>query len=290
MKFGGGKKLEVRDQCNLCGKTKDQVRKLLVGLYGAVCSDCLELCMEILSSDGSRTHAPEHFDTLTHGSSLAGDVLFANQMLPKAGLVTMHSGNASGYDPDSGLVLIKPSGVDYEALTLGSLVRVRASDGSSLTPQPPLPEGEGELRPSVDLPHHLFLYRNLPGVRGIVHTHSNYATAFAALGRPIPCVLTAIADEFGGPIPCAPYVDNEGDHIGEAILRHKNDRSPAILLANHGVFAWGDSPRAALKAAIMVEDVARTVWLAMQIEEPYPMPKGEIEKWWDRYQNRYGQS
>lgn len=223
---------------------------------------------------------------------LAADVLYANQMLPRAGLVTMHSGNASGYDPESGIVLIKPSGVDYEALTLDSLVGVELTP----SPQPPpspgtnIRQGEGELRPSVDLPHHLFLYRHLPGVRGIVHTHSNYATAFAALGKPIPCVLTAIADEFGGEIPCAPYVDNEGDHIGEAILAHKNDRAPAILLGNHGVFAWGDSPRAALKAAIMVEDVARTVWLAMQMGEPNALLPAEVEKWWDRYQNRYGQS
>jgi L-ribulose-5-phosphate 4-epimerase len=285
MKFGGEKRWEGRNQCNLCGKTKDQVRKLIVGLYGAVCSDCLELSMEILSNDGPRAPTPQHFNTETPGSSLAADVLYANQMLPRAGLVTMHSGNASGYDPEADLVLIKPSGVDYEALTLESLVPVDLFGNRKSKI-----ENVESLRPSVDLPHHLFLYRNLPGVRGIVHTHSNYATAFAALGRAIPCVLTAIADEFGGPIPCAPYVDNEGDHIGEAILRHKNDRAPAILLANHGVFAWGDSPRAALKAAIMVEDIARTVWLAMQIEEPYPMPKGEIEKWWDRYQNRYGQS
>ena len=98
------------------------------------------------------------------------------------------------------------------------------------------------LRPSVDLPHHLFLYRHLPEVGGIIHTHSNYATAFAAVGRPIPLCLTAIADEFGDEIPCCPYVDNEGDHIGEAILKHRN-RAPAILLANHGVFAWGPSAR-----------------------------------------------
>lgn len=209
----------------------------------------------------------------------AEEVLLANQSLPKAGLVTMHSGNASGYLPDSDLLLIKPSGFDYGALTSETLVPVRVSTGEVL----------GTLKPSVDLPHHLFLYRNLPGVRGIVHTHSNAATAFAAVGRPIPCALTAIADEFGGEIPCAPYVDNEGDHIGEAILGHRSERSPAILLGNHGVFAWGASPSAALKAAVMVEDVARTLLLAMGLGQVESLPHAEIEKWWDRYQNRYGQ-
>lgn len=204
----------------------------------------------------------------------------ANRALPEAGLVTMHSGNASGYDPDSGLVVIKPSGYDYWALKPETLASVDLATGQAV--------GE-TFRPSVDLPHHLFLYRHLEGVRAVVHTHSNFATAFAACGLPIPAVLTAIADEFGGEIPCAPYVDNEGENIGRAILAHRSERSPAILLANHGVFAWGDSPRAALKAAVMVEDVAKTVFLARQLGAPSTLPTEEIDKWWDRYQNRYGQ-
>ncbi|MGV3617520.1 MAG: class II aldolase/adducin family protein [Fimbriimonas sp.] len=207
------------------------------------------------------------------------EVAKANWALPATGLVTMHSGNASGYDPDSGIVYIKPSGMDYDQIKPTNLVAVRLEDGAVLT--------EG-VRPSVDLPHHLFLYRNIPGLRGVIHTHSNHATAFAAVGRPIPLVLTAIADEFGAEIPCAPYVDNEGEHIGEAILKYRN-RSPAILMGNHGVFAWGDSPRSALKAAVMTEDVAKTVWLAMQIGEPKAIPAEEAEKWYDRYHNRYGQ-
>jgi L-ribulose-5-phosphate 4-epimerase len=207
------------------------------------------------------------------------EVAKANWMLPKAGLVTMHSGNASGYDPEADLLFIKPSGMDYEAITPENLVAVRVSDGAVLT--------QG-IRPSVDLPHHLFLYRNLPDVRGVIHTHSNHATAFAALNRPVPLVLTAIADEFGAEIPCAPYVDNEGEHIGEAILKYRN-RSPAILMGNHGVFAWGSSPKSALKAAIMTEDVAKTVWLASVLGEPKPIPPEEAEKWYDRYHNRYGQ-
>lgn len=207
-------------------------------------------------------------------------VVDANQALPKAGLVTMHSGNASGYDPESGIVLIKPSGMDYDQITPENLAAVRLETGEVLNPA---------VRPSVDLPHHLFLYKNLPGVKGIVHTHSNHATAFAAVGKPIPCALTAICDEFGGEVPCMPYVDNEGENIGQAILRYRNRRAPAILLGNHGVFAWGDSPRAALKAAVMVEDVAKTLWLAMQIGQPQALPPEEVEKWYDRYQNRYGQ-
>lgn len=143
-------------------------------------------------------------------------------------------------------------------------------------------------RPSVDLPHHLYLYRNMPGVQGIVHTHSNYATAMAAPGRSIPVCLTAIADEFGAEIPCTPYVDNEEDHIGQAILKYRN-RAPAILLGNHGMFAGGPTPRAALKAAVMVEDVAKTVHLALQLGQPRELPPEEIRKWYDRYHFAYGQ-
>lgn len=213
-------------------------------------------------------------------AALKQAVAEANWMLPKAGLVTMHSGNASGYSPDDDLLFIKPSGMDYDQITPDNLVPVRVSTGEVLV---------AGTRPSVDLPHHLFLYRNIPGTKGVIHTHSNYATAFAATLQPVPLVLTAIADEFGAEIPCAPYVDNEGEHIGEAILKYRN-RAPAILMGNHGVFAWGDSPKAALKAAVMTEDVAKTVWLAKQIGNPVPIPAEEAEKWYDRYHNRYGQS
>jgi L-ribulose-5-phosphate 4-epimerase len=212
-------------------------------------------------------------------AELREEVCYANKMLPAAGLVTMHSGNASGLDRRSGRLVIKPSGVDYEQLTPEDLVEVDLETGRVT---------DSRLRPSVDLPHHLFLYRNMPEVAGIVHTHSNYASAFAAVGKPIPLCLTAIADQFGAEIPCAPYVDNEGDHIGRAILKHRN-RAPAILLANHGTFAWGDCPRAALKAAVMTEDVAKTVHLAMRIGRPREIPPEEAEKWYDRYHHRYGQ-
>ena len=191
----------------------------------------------------------------------------------------MHSGNASGLDRSSGRLVIKPSGMDYDKLRPEDLVEVDLETGRVIA---------SRLRPSVDLPHHLFLYRHLSAVGGIIHTHSNYATAFAAVGSPIPLCLTAIADEFGAEIPCCPYVDNEGDHIGQAILKHQNG-APAILLANHGVFAWGRSATAALKAAVMTEDVAKTVHLAMQIGTTKAIPPAEVEKWHDRYQHRYGQ-
>jgi L-ribulose-5-phosphate 4-epimerase len=132
------------------------------------------------------------------------------------------------------------------------------------------------------------LYARDASLGGIVHTHSSYATAWAAVGLAIPCVLTAMADEFGGEVPCAPYADNEGDHIAEGILRHRN-RGPAILLAQHGVFTFDTTPARALKAAVMVEDVARTVWLARQLGAPPPLPPDEIRKWWDRYHSAYGQ-
>ena len=202
----------------------------------------------------------------------------ANLGIFRAGLVTMHSGNASGILREHGVVAIKPSGMDYEKMRPADMV-VTDLDGCVI---------EGRWKPSVDLPHHLYLYRHRPEIGGVIHTHSNYATSFAALGRPIPAYLTAIADEFGGEIPCAPYVDNQGDNIGRAILRYIG-ASPAILLANHGAFAIGKSPRDALKAAVMVEDVARTCHLALAKGDPQPLPREEVAKWYDRYHTSYGQ-
>ena len=210
---------------------------------------------------------------------LREEVCRVNRLLPATGLVTMHSGNASGIDRARGRVVIKPSGVDYDTMRPEDMVEVDLETGAVV---------DSRLKPSVDLPHHLFLYRRLPEVGGVIHTHSNHATAFAAVGRPIPLCLTAIADEFGAEIPCAPYVDNEGEHIGEAILKSRS-RAPAILLGNHGVFAWGASPRAALKAAVMTEDVAKTVHLAFQLGTPREIPPAEAEKWYRRYHGWYGQ-
>ncbi len=206
------------------------------------------------------------------------EVWEANLGIYRAGLVTMHSGNASGIDRKRGLVLIKPSGMDYEKMRPADLV-VTDLDGRKV---------KGKWKPSVDLPHHLYIYRHRPEIGGIIHTHSNYATSFALLGRSIPAYLTAIADEFGVEIPCAPYVDNVRDHIGKEILKCAG-KAPAVLLAHHGAFAFGASPAAAFKAAVMLEDVAKTCHLALLLGKPKPLPPDEIQKWYGRYHSTYGQ-
>jgi len=216
-------------------------------------------------------------------TQLREQVLEANLGIYRAGLVTMHSGNASGIDRESGLVLIKPSGMDYERLTASLLVATDLAGCKIATGEP----GD-QLKPSVDLPHHLYLYSNCPDIGGIVHTHSNYATSFALLNHSIPAYLTAIADEFGAEIPCTPYVDNLGNHIGEAIVKYRN-AAPAVLLAHHGAFTFGATPRAALKAAVMLEDVAKTCHLAMLLGAPTALPAEEVRKWYDRYHEGYGQ-
>jgi len=209
---------------------------------------------------------------------LRREVWEANVGIYRAGLVTMHSGNASGIDRKRGLVVIKPSGMDYDKMRPADMV-VTDLEGRKV---------RGNWKPSVDLPDHLYIYKHRLDIGGIIHTHSNYATSFALLGRSIPACLTAIADEFGEAIPCAPYVDNQADHIGKAIVEHMG-KAPAILLAQHGAFAWGPTPRDALKAAVMLEDVAKTCHLALLLGEPKPLPPEEIKKWWDRYHTIYGQ-
>jgi L-ribulose-5-phosphate 4-epimerase len=146
---------------------------------------------------------------------------------------------------------------------------------------------EATLGASTDTFTHCYMYSHRPDVMGIIHTHSNYATAFAALGKPIPACLTAMADEFGGPVPCAGYARIGGDRIGEEALRCIGS-SVAVLMRQHGVFTIGGSVEKALKAAVMVEDVAKTVWLAMQMGEVQELPSEEIAANFDRYQNRYG--
>lgn len=207
----------------------------------------------------------------------------ANFGIFRAGLVTMHSGNASAIDRDRGVVLIKPSGVDYERLSPDMLVAVDLNGKIVATGC----KGD-KLKPSVDLPHHLYLYRHCPDVGGVVHTHSNYATSFALMGQALPVYLTAMADEFGGEIPCVPYVGNERDEIGRAIVKARN-QAPAVLLANHGVFTFAETVRTAFKAAVMLEDVCKTCHLALALGKPRPLPKAEVKRWFIRYHTVYGQ-
>ena len=198
--------------------------------------------------------------------------------LPKNGLVKWTGGNVSARDPESGLVVIKPSGVLYEDL--------RPEDHVVLDLQGNVVEGK--LKPSSDTASHLYIYRQRPDVNGVVHTHSGYATAFAALGRPIPVYLTAMADEFGGPIPCAGFALIGGEEIGRQVVEHIGN-SPAVLLKNHGVFTVGPNARAAVKAAVMTEDVARATWLALQLGQPDEIPAEDVAKLHHRYVHEYGQ-
>jgi L-ribulose-5-phosphate 4-epimerase len=149
---------------------------------------------------------------------------------------------------------------------------------------------EGDRSPSSDTAAHAYVYRHLPDVGGVVHTHSTYATAWAARGEPVPCVLTMMADEFGGPIPIGPFALIGDDSIGRGIVETlQTSRSPAVLMRNHGPFTVGRDARSAVKAAVMVEEVARTVHIARQLGEPIPIPQGDIDRLYDRYQNVYGQ-
>jgi L-ribulose-5-phosphate 4-epimerase len=198
--------------------------------------------------------------------------------LPKNNLVAWTSGNVSARDPESGLIAIKPSGIRYEDLLPEHIV-ILDLDGNVI---------EGHLKPSSDTASHLYIYRHRPDVGGVVHTHSPYATAFAAVGKPIPVVLTAIADEFGGPIPCGEFVLIGDEAIGKVVIENLG-QSPAVLLKNHGVFTIGKNAQSAVKAAVMTEDNARTVWLAMQIGVPDEIPPEDVAKLHHRYTHVYGQ-
>lgn len=198
--------------------------------------------------------------------------------LPANGLVAWTGGNVSARDPETGLVAIKPSGVRYEDLTADSMV-VLDPDGEVV---------EGTHRPSSDTASHLFIYRHRPDVNGVVHTHSRYATAFAAVGRSIPVYLTAQADEFGGEIPCAGFSRIGDEGIGRLVVEGIG-RSPAILLKSHGVFTIGPTANAAVKAAVMTEDVAATVWAALQLGTPDVLPDDVVEQLHRRYTTMYGQ-
>jgi L-ribulose-5-phosphate 4-epimerase len=200
--------------------------------------------------------------------------------LVASGLVAWTSGNISARLPDEDLMAIKASGVPYAELTADAIV-VCDLDGTLV---------EGTLAPSSDAATHGFVYRHMPAVGGVAHTHSPYATAWAARGEPIPCVLTAIADEFGGEIPVAPFALIGTDEIGREIVDTLDGhRSPAVLLRGHGVFTVGAGPRDAVKAAVMCEDAARTVHLARMLGHVEPLDAASVDALYDRYQNVYGQ-
>ena len=200
--------------------------------------------------------------------------------LPRAGLVVWTSGNVSARVPGTDTMVIKPSGLAYDELTPKSMVVV-GLDGT--------PVGEG-LSPSSDTAAHAYIYRAMPDVGGVVHTHSPYATAWAAAGRAIPCVLTAMADEFGGEIPIAPFARIGDDEIGRLVAETlTGHRSAAVLLKNHGVFTIGATPRDAVKAAVMCEDAARTVAIALAIGVPDELPADDVTALHHRYQHVYGQ-
>jgi L-ribulose-5-phosphate 4-epimerase len=200
--------------------------------------------------------------------------------LTRYGLVTWTAGNVSGRVPGEELFVIKGSGVSYDELTWQGIT-VCDLDGNVV---------DGVKAPSSDTAAHAYVYRNLAEVGGQVHTHSPYATAWAARGEEIPCVLTAMADEFGGPIPVGPFALIGDDSIGQGVVATLQDsRSPAVLMRNHGVFTVGRDATAAVKAAVMTEDVARTVHLSRQLGEPIPIAQADIDSLYARYQNVYGQ-
>lgn len=212
--------------------------------------------------------------------ALRSVLLDAHRDLVRYGLVVWTGGNVSCRIPGCELMLIKPSGVRYEDLRPEHFV-VCDFFGHVV---------DGELRPSSDTLTHGFIYRSLEWVGGIVHTHSPYATAWAAVGEPIPCVLTAAADEFGGPIPVGPLVPIGDESIGAGVVETlRTSRSPAVLMKNHGVFCVGRDPTTAVKAAVMCEDVARTTYLARTLGTAGELPEALVARLHERYQNEYGQ-
>lgn len=210
------------------------------------------------------------------------ELVALHRELARYGLVAWTSGNVSALASgvDGPVLVIKPSGVSCDELTEAALV-VCDLDGNVV---------DGTLAASSDTAAHAYVYRHMPQVGGVAHTHSSYATAWAARAEPIPCVLTAMADEFGGPIPVGPFAVIGDDSIGRGIVATLNGaRSPAVLMRNHGVFTIGSDARAAVKAAVMCEDVARTVHLARQLGDPVPIEPSAIDHLYQRYQHEYGQ-
>jgi L-ribulose-5-phosphate 4-epimerase len=217
----------------------------------------------------------------TEITALRETVCALHAELVRNGLVAWTSGNVSARLADSELMVIKPSGVSYDDLTPESMVACDL-DGK--------PVAAGGLSPSSDTATHAYIYRHMPEVGGVVHTHSTYATAWAARAEPIPCVITAMADEFGGEIPVGPFALIGGEAIGQGVVATlTGHRSPAVLMASHGVFTIGGTVQDAVKAAVMCEDVARTVHLARAFGELAPLAADQVDALHARYKNYYGQ-
>jgi L-ribulose-5-phosphate 4-epimerase len=213
-------------------------------------------------------------------AGLRAQVAALHAELPRNELVVWTAGNVSARVPGAELLVIKPSGVHYDEISADNMV-VTDFDGTLV---------DGELAPSSDTAAHAYVYRHMPHVGGVVHTHSTYATAWAARDEAVPCVLTMMADEFGGDIPVGPFALIGDDSIGRGIVDTlTGHRSPAVLMRNHGVFTIGGTPRAAVKAAVMCEDVARTVHIARQLGACVPIAQSDIDALYARYQHAYGQ-
>ena len=214
-------------------------------------------------------------------TSVKAEVAALHAELPRWGLVVWTAGNVSARVPGHELLVIKPSGIGYDELSPEAMV-VCDLEGNLV---------EGERAPSSDTAAHAYVYKHLPHVNGVVHTHSTYATAWAARGEAIPCVLTMMGDEFGGEIPVGPFALIGDDSIGRGIVDTlRGSRSPAVLMQNHGPFTIGRTAKAAVKAAAMCEEVARTVHIARQLGEPLPIAQHHIDSLYARYQNVYGQT
>ena len=213
-------------------------------------------------------------------AGIRAEVARLHAELPRWGLVVWTAGNVSARVPGHDLLVIKPSGVGYDELTPEAMV-VCDLDGNLV---------DGDHSPSSDTAAHAYVYKHLPEVGGVVHTHSTYATAWAARGEPIPCVLTMMGDEFGGEIPIGPFALIGDDSIGQGIVETlRRSRSSAVLMQNHGPFTIGPTAKAAVKAAVMCEEVARTVHIARQLGDPIPIDPDQITALYERYQNVYGQ-
>ncbi|MEV8271803.1 L-ribulose-5-phosphate 4-epimerase [Microbacterium sp. NPDC077184] len=217
--------------------------------------------------------------------AVRADVAALHGELVRYNLIVWTGGNVSGRVPGAELFVIKPSGVSYDDLAPENMILCDL-DGNVVPGTP-----GSERSPSSDTAAHAYVYRNMPDVGGVVHTHSTFAVAWAARGEEIPCVITAMADEFGGPIPIGPFAIIGDDSIGRGIVETlSGHRSRAVLMQNHGPFTIGVSAKDAVKAAVMVEDVARTVHHAREAGPLIPIPQEAIDSLYNRYQNVYGQA